>query len=210
MVSDVDSTLISEEVIDLLAQEAGTASQVAQITEAAMRGNLDFSDSLQARTRFLAGLDEAAFDRVYRQIHIRPGVRALVDWVHQQGAYFGVVSGGFTPVVRRLADDLGLDCFHANTLEVAEGKLTGKVSGEIVTAATKASLLQTWHQEFARDLSTGALGDGANDIPMLLQADCGVAIHSKPIVRETIGNYLDSPDLSAVIPMFAQFTNVPR
>lgn len=203
VISDVDSTLINEEVIDLLAERAGVGAEVSRVTSEAMDGKLDFSDSLRLRTKLLAGLPENAFDEVFRSIHIRPGAAKLVEWVHSQGAKFGVVSGGFTPIVRRLAQELGIDFWRANELEIRNGRITGNVLGEIVTAKTKQQTLLHKRNQLCSDSNgwTAALGDGANDIPMLQTADRGIGIIPKQAVLDAVENFLSIPDLEAIIPM---------
>lgn len=213
VVTDVDSTLIEEEVIDQLAAEAGVGEQVAEITLAAMRGELDFTESLHARVATLKGLDEGAFARVFSRLHVTAGARELVDWVHQQGGLFGVVSGGFTQIVEPLAKSLGIDFALAITLEVEAGKLTGQVASPVVTAQSKVEALREWASLAAQRAGiagenaapgfdpvsrTVAVGDGANDIPMLLTAALGVAFCAKPKVCEAAPSQLRVRRLDAI------------
>lgn len=197
VVSDVDSTLIEEEVIDQLAELAGVGAQVAEITDSAMRGELDFAQSLTQRVALLKGLRVEALEEVAQSLHVRPGAQKLIDWVHQHGGVFTVVSGGFTPVVASLARSLGIDQYKANDFEIHDGILTGRVAGDIVTAQTKEQFLTSIRGDLGAPVI--ALGDGANDIPMLRAADLGIAILAKPAVKQAIGSYLDWDHLDAVI-----------
>lgn len=185
LVMDVDSTLILEEGIDLLGEAAGVGAQVADITERAMRGELDFEEALRERVGLLAGLPISIFDEIAEQIHFTPGARELVADLHQRGYKVGLVSGGFHETVDRLAAELGIDYVRANRLEVQNGQLTGRVLGEIVTKETKKLMLESWAQENSLEMAqTIAMGDGANDLPMILTAGIGVAFCAKPLVQE--------------------------
>lgn len=185
LVMDVDSTLILEEGIDLLGEAAGVGAQVADITERAMRGELDFEEALRERVGLLAGLPVSIFDEIAEQIHFTPGARELVTELHQRGYKVGLVSGGFHETVDRLAAELGIDYVRANRLEVQNGQLTGRVWGEIVTKETKKLTLESWAQENGLEMAqTIAMGDGANDLPMILTAGIGVAFCAKPLVQE--------------------------
>lgn len=202
---DVDSTLIQEEGIDLLGEAAGVGVQVAQITEKAMRGELDFEAALRERVSLLAGLPETIFDVIAEKIHFTPGAADLVDQLHQRGYKVGLVSGGFHETVDRLADQLGIDYVWANRLEKADGVLTGKVLGEIVTKETKKRQLKAWAAENSLSLDqTIAMGDGANDLPMILTAGIGVAFNAKPIVREQAPYQINEPNLLALIEIIDQ------
>ncbi|MBM9458999.1 phosphoserine phosphatase SerB [Nocardioides sp. zg-536] len=200
IVMDVDSTLIQGEVIEMLAEHAGHGEQVAEITERAMRGELDFEASLRARVRLLAGLDAAILDEVYDAIVVNPGARTLVRTLRRLGYRFAIVSGGFTQITDRLAADLGIHRARANTLEIVDGRLTGEVVGEVVDRAGKAAALR----EFAADLgipvaSTIAIGDGANDLDMLDAAGLGIAYNARPVVREAADTSLNVPYLDSIM-----------
>lgn len=200
LVMDVDSTLVQEEVIDLLGEEAGVGAQVADITERAMRGELDFRQALEERVALLKGLPESIFDKVFEKIHFNQGAKELVDELHQRGYKVGLVSGGFHETVDRLASQLGIDYVKANHLEVENGFLTGRTYGAIVTKETKVAMLKAWAKENQLDLSqTLAMGDGANDLPMIHTAGVGIAFCAKPIVREQAPYQITVPDLYQVI-----------
>lgn len=196
LVMDVDSTLIQEEVIDLLGEAAGFGQEIAAITERAMNGELDFEAALAERVALLKGLPVSIFDQVMDKIHFHEGAKALVDELHARGYKVGVVSGGFHETVDRLASQLGLDYAKANRLEVADGVLTGRTVGDIVTKETKVAKLKEWAAENGLDLSqTIAMGDGANDLPMIQTAGLGVAFCAKPVVREQAPHQINEPNL---------------
>ncbi|MFC3928382.1 phosphoserine phosphatase SerB [Streptococcus caprae] len=200
LVMDVDSTLVQEEVIDLLGEEAGVGERVADITERAMRGELDFKEALDERVATLAGLPESIFDQVYARIHFNQNAKELVDELHRRGYKVGLVSGGFHETVDRLAAEIGIDYVKANHLEVRDGQLTGRVYGEVVTKDVKVRMLKEWAQENGLALSqTVAMGDGANDLPMIQMAGVGIAFCAKPIVREQAPYQITEPDLYQVI-----------
>jgi phosphoserine phosphatase len=202
VVFDVDSTLIEDEVIELLADVAGKRAQVAEVTERAMRGELDFAESLRERVAVLAGLPESVFADVYARITPTKGVQELIDAVHAAGGLVGAVSGGFTQVLTPLAAKLGLDFARANDLEIKDGKLTGKVDGRIVDRAVKAESLLEWAAASGIETRhTVAVGDGANDLDMLATAGLGVAFNAKPLVRQTAQIVIDRQDLRELIPV---------
>lgn len=202
IVFDVDSTLIQGEVIEMLAAEAGREAEVAAVTEAAMRGELDFAQSLHERVRALEGLDEAVIDRVAQAIELTPGARTTIRTLNRLGYHCGVVSGGFRQVIEPLAAELDLDFVRANTLEMADGKLTGRVIGEVVDRAGKARALEAFAAERGVPMEqTVAVGDGANDIDMLAAAGLGIAFNAKPALREVADATLDHPYLDAVLYM---------
>lgn len=200
LVMDVDSTLVQEEVIDLLGEEAGVGQQVADITERTMRGELDFRQALEERVATLKGLPESIFDKVYARIHFNKNAKELVAELHARGYKVGLVSGGFHETVDRLAAEAGIDYVKANHLEVVDGVLTGKTYGDIVTKEIKVQKLRDWAVENELVLSqTIAMGDGANDLPMIHEAGIGIAFCAKPIVRQQAPYQINEPDLYKVI-----------
>lgn len=202
VVLDVDSTLIENEVIELLAAHAGVEAKVAAITERAMRGELDFAASLKERVATLEGLPIRIFDEVRHQITVTPGVPDLIRAVKAAGGFIGVVSGGFHEVLDPLAQSLGLDFWKANRLAILEGYLTGEVHGEIVDAEVKAQTLIQWAKETNIPLErTVAIGDGANDLKMMAVAGLSIAFNAKPIVREKAMQRIDEKDMRQVLPL---------
>ncbi len=202
VVLDVDSTLIENEVIELLAEAAGSLTEVAQITMAAMNGELDFERSLRARVATLAGLPVTVFDSVAARIRVTTGVRRMIAGVHATGGKVGVVSGGFHELIDALAEQLGLDYWRANRLEVRDGVLTGALSGPIVDAAAKASTLRGWAEDCGLPLSqTIAVGDGANDLPMMAITGLSVGFDAKAPVRDEADLLIDVRDLSQLLPL---------
>ncbi|RSN32313.1 phosphoserine phosphatase SerB [Amycolatopsis sp. WAC 01416] len=200
VVFDVDSTLIQGEVIEMLGAHAGVEPQVREITEAAMRGELNFGESLERRVALLEGLPETVLDEVAASIELTPGARTTIRTLKRMGFRCGVVSGGFTRIIQSLVDDLGLDFAAANELEVVDGKLTGRVVGEIVDRAGKATALRRFAEEYEISLEQCvAVGDGANDIDMLSVAGMGVAFNAKPALREVADTALSHPYLDAVL-----------
>ncbi|MFE0630141.1 phosphoserine phosphatase SerB [Streptomyces sp. NPDC058864] len=200
VVMDVDSTVIQDEVIELFAAHAGCEDQVAEVTAAAMRGELDFEQSLHARVALLKGLDESVVDKVRQEVRLTAGARTLIRTLKRMGYQVGVVSGGFTQVTDDLKERLGLDFAAANTLEIVDGKLTGRVTGEIVDRAGKARLLRRFATEAGVPLSqTVAIGDGANDLDMLNAAGLGVAFNAKPVVRRAADAAVNVPFLDTVL-----------
>ncbi len=200
IVFDVDSTLITGEVIEMLADHTGTRSRVEEITAAAMRGELDFAESLQARVAMLEGLDAAVLDEVGAALVLTPGARTTIRTLKRLGFRCGVVSGGFTQVTRHLVEDLELDFAAANTLEVVDGRLTGRVVGDIVDRAGKAAALARFAAQFGVGLAqTVAVGDGANDIDMLSAAGLGIAFNAKPVVAGFADTTLNQPFLDPVL-----------
>lgn len=201
VVLDCDSTTIQDEVIELLAEAAGTRELVAEITERAMQGELDFSSSLAERVATLAGTPETVFRSAYERVRLSPGIRELIAAVHERGGKVGVVSGGFHEVLDLLAEDLGLDFWRANRLEVEHGQLVGRTVGPVIDAAAKADTLREWADEAGIALSaTVAIGDGANDLKMMEIAGLSVAYNAKPIVRESADVSIEH-DLSSVVPL---------
>jgi phosphoserine phosphatase len=202
VVLDADSTLIRNEVIELLADEAGRRAEVQSATEAAMRGEVDFATSLRSRVEALAGVPTSAFERVRARIEPTPGVRELTTAVHERGGIVGVVSGGFHEILDHIAPDLGVDRWRANRLESADDALTGRVDGAIVDAAAKAASLQEWAAELGvAPSATIAIGDGANDLQMMAVAGIGLAFNAKPAVRDQASLVIGPVDLREVIPL---------
>ena len=205
VVLDCDATSIREEVIELLAEAAGTRDEVAEITAAAMRGELDFAESLRARVATLAGTPASVCAEAAKRVTFSPGFADLVRAVHARRGVVGVVSGGFLEVLDRIMPDAGVDVWHANRLEVSEGKLTGKLTGEIVDAAAKARTLRAWANQHGIDMRhTIAVGDGANDLAMLAEAAISVGFQAKPIVRER-AQHLADDSLAEVTPLLSSF-----
>lgn len=200
VVLDADSTLIQNEAIELLAEEAGSLDTVAAITERAMRGELDFTNSLAERVATLAGLDDGVFQRAGSRIVPTDGVRDLIDAVHAHGGTVGVVSGGFHEMLDPLQPELGFDLWHANRLEVIDGRLTGRTLGAVVDAETKATMLHSWARHVGAT-RTVAIGDGANDLKMMAAADLGIAFCAKPVVRSSADIAIDEPNLALVLPV---------
>ncbi len=202
VVLDVDSTLIEDEVIELLAAEAGSHDEVAEITRQAMNGLLDFSESLRARVATLEGLPVSVMEAVGRRIRVTDGVPDLVAGVHEAGGAIGVVSGGFHELLDPLADRLGLDYWRANRLGMRDGCLDGTCAGTIVDAQTKADTLLQWAEDAGVDLSRCvAVGDGANDMPMMAIAGLSVAFDAKAPVRDAADVIMDVRDLTQVLPL---------
>lgn len=196
IVMDIDSTLINEEVIDLLGDAAGVGERVARVTERAMRGELDFKQALKERVALLAGLDIEVFDRTFSRVTFTPGAKELVAAAHARGWKVGVVSGGFHEVADRIMAAVGIDYCLANRLEVKDGKLTGRLAAEIVTKERKLEALRTWAAELDIPMErTVAMGDGANDIPMIQAAGVGIAFCAKPKTRAAAPFHIDERNL---------------
>jgi phosphoserine phosphatase len=200
IVLDVDSTLIQGEIIEMIAAHAGVEAEVAAVTEAAMSGDLDFEAALHDRVAKLAGLDEKVLDEVYDDIVLTPGVRTLVRTLRRLGYRFAIVSGGFTQITSRLAEDLGIHYSRANELEIVDGRLTGRIVGEVVDRAGKASALRQFAADVGVPLSAVvAIGDGANDLDMLNAAGLGIAYNAKPVLREAADTAVNVPYLDAIM-----------
>lgn len=200
VVLDVDSTLIQQEVIELLANQLGVMPDVKKITDLAMAGELDFVQSLEQRVALLAGLPSDSFTKVLNHIEFTPGAEQLIAAVHAIGGKVGAVSGGFSQILEPLARRLGLDYWLANELEVADEKLTGKVIGSVICAEAKAKALKSWAVEAGVELeNTIAIGDGANDIQMLQAAGLAIAFRPKPILRKYADLVIEENSLLPVI-----------
>jgi len=204
VVFDVDSTLIEDEVIELLADAAGKRAEVAEVTERAMRGELDFAESLRDRVATLVGLDASVIEQTYERITVTAGAQELIDAVHAAGGKVGAVSGGFNQLLEPLAKQLSLDFWRANELGVADGKLSGEVIGKVVDRQAKADALAQWSQELGLTRrQTVAVGDGANDLQMMREAGLSVAFNAKPMVREQAQLVVHEQNLAELIKVLA-------
>ncbi len=200
VVFDVDSTLINDEAIELLAERAGKRQEVAELTERAMRGELDFGDSLRQRVLTLKGLDEAVLGEVSHQLSPTTGGRELIEAIHSRGGKAAAVSGGFIQLLAPVKEQLKFDLERANTLEVVDGKLTGQVVGRVIDRAAKAEALLEWANQLGVSLQeTIAVGDGANDLGMMEAAGLSVAFCAKPVVQQKAKIALNERDLSLLI-----------
>ena len=200
VVFDVDSTLIEDEVIELLADCAGKRAEVAEVTERAMAGELDFTGSLKARVIQLAGLPESVIQDTLQKITITKGAKVLIAAIHLAGGKVAAVSGGFTQLLEPLAKELELDYFRANQLEIIDGKLTGQVTGPIIDKPAKATALTQWAKELNLELrNTVAVGDGANDLDMMDIAGLSIGFNAKPRVRQAADVLIAKNDLTEVI-----------
>ena len=200
IVLDVDSTLIQGEVIEMLAAHAGVEPEVSRITEAAMRGELDFEAALRERVALLAGLDASALDKVYDEIVITPGARTMVRTLRRLGYRFAIVSGGFAQITERLAEDLQIHYARANELEIVDGKLTGRLLGPVVDRAGKAAALRDFAAEVGvPEAAVIAIGDGANDLDMLNAAGLGIAYNAKQVVRDAADTSVNVPYLDTIL-----------
>jgi phosphoserine phosphatase len=200
VVFDVDSTLIEDEVIELLAEAAGKRAEVKAITDAAMAGDLDFSQSLAARVAMLSGVPASVIDETFKRVTVTKGARELIAGIHRAGGKVAAVSGGFIQVLEPLARELEIDFYRANTLEVAEGSLTGKTVGQVIDRSVKAASLLEWAGELGLTPSqTIAVGDGANDLEMMAVAGLGVAFNAKPLVRQSADLVLSGESLESLL-----------
>ena len=201
-VMDVDGTLILEEVIDLLGREAGREEEISQITSQAMRGEIDFESSLRKRVSLLEGLSISIFDKVFTSIQLTPNAQKFISILQKNGILVGLVSGGFTPIVERLAKSLGIAYFSANQLEVKGGFLTGKLVGQIISPEVKKETLEQWREELKLSKDrTVAIGDGANDLLMLKSAGLGIAFCAKEVLKKEIQHHVDKRDFLEVLPL---------
>ena len=201
-VMDVDGTLIAEEVIDLLGKEAGCEAEISEITNQAMRGEMDFERSLRERVALLKGLPISVLDTVFKSIHLSKNAQEFISILQKNGILVGLVSGGFSPIVERLARCLGISYFSTNELEVKDSFLTGQLVGEIVTGQVKKATLERWRKELGLSKErTIAIGDGANDLLMLKSAGYGIAFCAKEVVKAEIACHVDTRDLLEVLPL---------
>ena len=201
-VMDVDGTLILEEVIDLLGREAGCEEEIAQLTSQAMRGELDFERSLRDRVSLLEGLPISVFDKVFKSIQLTPNAQKFISILQRNGIIVGLVSGGFTPIVERLAKSLDIAYFSANQLEVKDGLLTGKLVGQIISPQVKKETLEQSRKELKLPKErTIAIGDGANDLLMLKSAGLGIAFCAKEVLKKEIPHHVDKRDFLEVLPL---------
>ena len=201
-VLDVDGTLIEEEVIDLLGKEAECEKEVALLTAQAMRGELDFEASLKKRVYLLKGLSINVFDKIYHELHLSKNVVQFIKTLKESQIEVGLVSGGFTNIVERLAKDLGISLFAANQLEIKDGQLTGKLFGSVITREVKEETLVKWADQLKVPIErTIAIGDGANDLKMLKSAGLGIAFCAKDIVKKEINLQVDKRDFGKVLEM---------
>lgn len=202
VVLDADSTTLQDEVIELIAEVAGSFDEVAAITERAMRGEIDFAESLRTRVRTLAGTPKSALDDVIARVRPTPGIEALVAEIHRREGIVGVVSGGFHEVLDAVLPDLGIDMWVANRLEIIDEKLTGELYGPIIDAEAKAETLRHWSTLTGIPLERSvAIGDGANDLVMMSVAAVSIAFNAKPVVREQARYAIDENNLELVIPI---------
>ena len=201
-VMDVDGTLILEEVIDLLGREVGCEEEIAQLTSRAMRGELDFESSLIKRVSFLEGLPVSVFEKVFNTIHLTSNAQEFISILQKNGILVGLVSGGFIPIVERLAKSLGIAYFSANQLEDKDGHLTGKLVGQIISPEIKKETLEQWRKELKLSKDrTIAIGDGANDLLMLKSAGLGIAFCGKEVLKKEIPHHVDKRDFLEVLPL---------
>ena len=201
-VMDVDGTLILEEVIDLLGKEAGREEEISQITSRAMQGELDFESSLRKRVSLLEGLPVSVFDKVFNTIHLTSNAQEFISILQKNGILVGLVSGGFTPIVERLAKSLDIAYFSANQLEVKDGLLTGKLVGAIISPELKQATLEKWREELKLSKErTIAIGDGANDLLMLQSVGLGIAFCAKEVLKKEIQYHVDKRDFLEVLPL---------
>ena len=200
VVMDVDSTLIQQEVIELLGAKAGKGAEIIAITESAMRGELDFAESLRARVALLSGLPESVLTQVQSEITLTPGARTLIRTLHKLGHHVALVSGGFEPVIAPLMSELGIEHMRANNLEIVDGKLTGNLIGPIIDRAGKAQALRDFAAMHSIELEqTIAIGDGANDLDMITLAGMGIAFNAKPAVKAAADSSVSAPYLDSVL-----------
>ena len=202
---DVDSTFIQQEAIELLAEKAGVLEQVALITDSAMRGDLDFAESLTARVALLKGLPESVISDVQSEILLTDGAADLVATLHERGHCVALVSGGFIDILQPLVDRLHIKHYRANKLEIVDGYLTGKVEGDIIDRAAKATALREFAAQCNIELmNTVAIGDGANDLDMMALAGISIAFNAKPVVAASADHAINEPSLKSVVKLIGE------
>lgn len=199
-VLDVDGTLIEEEVIDILGSKANCEQEVSQLTRRAMSGELDFESSLKKRVSLLKGISVDVFDQVYKELHLSKNAQQFISILQENKIAVGIISGGFVPIVERLANSLGIHLFAANQLEINNGRLTGRLIGQVITREVKEEIFLQWVSELDISLDrTIVVGDGANDLKMLKKAGIGVAFCAKDILKKEIKLYIDERDLVKIL-----------
>ena len=199
-VLDVDGTLIEEEVIDMLGRKANCEQEVSQLTSLAMRGQIDFETSLKRRVSLLKGTSVEVFDQIYKELHLSKNAHEFISILQEHRIAVGIISGGFVPIVEKLANSLGIHLFAANQLEINNGRLTGRLIGQVITREVKEEIFLQWVSELDISLDrTIVVGDGANDLKMLKKAGIGVAFCAKDILKKEIKLYIDERDLVKIL-----------